>query len=180
MFERILGWYGTAYGLKFISFRYFNAAGASQRLGEDHQPETHLIPNILKSALFSQKPISVFGTDYPTKDGSCLRDYVHILDIAQAHVLALDKISSLSGHTYNLGNSKSYSVLEVIEAARRVTGKKIAIDICQRRYGDPAVLVANSNKARSELGWKPQNSELEAILQSAWNWMKQNPNGYEK
>jgi UDP-glucose 4-epimerase len=207
MFEHILDWYGKAYGLKHVSLRYFNAAGATELLGEDHRPETHLIPNVLKAALL-QPPISnpqsqglgtrgsgfvsIFGTDYPTKDGSCIRDYVHILDIAQAHILALERLQSpvpgnqrletgdqgLGARAYNLGNGEGYSVLEVVEAAKKVTGTDIPIEISPRRPGDPAVLVASSERARSELGWKPQFTELGSIVDSAWKWMRKHPKGY--
>jgi UDP-glucose 4-epimerase len=168
-FEQIMGWYGKAYKLKHISFRYFNAAGATDRLGEDHEPETHLIPNVLRAAL-NGTPVSVFGTDYPTKDGSCVRDYVHVEDIARAHVLALDEIDTLESAAYNLGNGDGYSVLEVVHAAGKVTGTDIPTRLSPRRAGDPAVLVASSNRAKSELGWKPLFPELESILDSAWRW----------
>ncbi len=178
MFEKILEWYGRAYELKHISLRYFNAAGASERLGEDHNPETHLIPNVLKAALDKNSPVAIFGTDYPTKDGSCIRDYVHVIDIAQAHVLALAKLGELSGRAYNLGNGDGYSVLEVVETAKRVSGVDIPKILSQRRAGDPAVLVASSSRAKSELGWKPQFPELESVIQSAWRWMREHPDGY--
>ncbi len=167
MFEQIMGWYGTAYGLRHVSFRYFNAAGATERLGEDHVPETHLIPNVLKAAL-GGKAVSVFGTDYPTKDGSCVRDYVHVLDIAAAHILALEKLDTIRPGAFNLGNGQGYSVLEVIEVASRVTGVSIPVTRAGRRAGDPAVLVASSGRARSELGWSPQHPGLEDIVASAW------------
>jgi UDP-glucose 4-epimerase len=173
-FEQILGWYGKAYGLKHISFRYFNAAGATDRLGEDHEPETHLIPSVLKAAT-DGTPVSVFGTDYPTKDGSCVRDYVHVADIARAHVLALDKTDTLTSAAYNLGNGDGYSVLEVVIAAGRVTGADIPAKRCPRRSGDPAVLVASSGRARTELGWKPEYPELESIIESAWRWIRRQP-----
>jgi len=179
MFERILEWYGKAYGLKHISLRYFNAAGATKLLGEDHHPETHLIPNVLKAALDKKNPVSIFGTDYPTKDGSCVRDYVHVIDIAQAHILALEKIEQLSGRAYNLGNGEGYSVLEVVETARKVTHAEIPVKISLRRAGDPAVLVASSRRAKEELGWRSKFPELKAIIESAWKWMKQHPKGYE-
>ena len=179
MFEQILNWYGKAYGLKHVSLRYFNAAGATELLGEDHRPETHLIPNVLKAALDKDNPVSIFGTDYPTKDGSCIRDYVHITDIAQAHILALERIEQLSARAYNLGNGEGYSVLEVLEAAKKVAGTDIPIEISPRRPGDPAVLVASSERARSELGWKPQFTELGSIVDSAWKWMRKHPKGYE-
>ena len=178
IFERILSWYGKAYGLKHISLRYFNAAGASNLLGEDHRPETHLIPNILKAALNSATPVAIFGTDYPTKDGTAIRDYIHVVDIARAHVLALERLDSLSGKAYNLGNGEGYSVLEVIEAAKKVTGIDVPIKVGARRPGDPAVLVASSNLAKTELGWKPQFPELESIIESAWIWMRKHINGY--
>lgn len=180
MFERILEWYGRAYGIRHISFRYFCAAGATELLGEDHRPETHLIPNVLKAALNGNNPVSVFGTDYPTKDGSCIRDYVHVLDIAQAHLLALEKIDDLSGNIYNLGNGKGYSVLEVVKTAEQVVGVKIPTKICPRRLGDPATLVASSERAKRELGWKPQFSKLESIIESAWRWLKDHPDGYKQ
>lgn len=179
MFERIVEWYGKAYGLKHISLRYFNAAGATRLLGEDHSPETHLIPNVLKAALDENSPIAIFGADYPTKDGSCVRDYVHVVDIAQAHILALGKVEKLSGGAYNLGNGEGYSVIEVIEAARKITGSKIPAKVSPRRPGDPAVLVASSTRAKSELGWKPKFPKLEAIIESAWKWMRRYPTGYE-
>ena len=180
MFERILQWYGRAYGIRHMSFRYFCAAGATELLGEDHRPETHLIPNVLKAALNGNNPVSVFGTDYPTKDGSCIRDYVHVLDIAQAHLLALEKIDDLSGNIYNLGNGKGYSVLEVVKTAEEVVGVKIPTRFCPRRLGDPATLVASSERARRELGWKPQFSKLENIIESAWRWLKDHPDGYKQ
>ena len=182
MFERILKWYGQAYDIKHISLRYFNAAGAAGQLGEDHRPETHLIPNVLKAALDNNgRPVTLFGTDYPTKDGSCVRDYVHVSDIARAHILALKKLDGLSpdkSGAYNLGNGGGYSVIEVIETARRVTGVPIPVNTHPRRPGDPAVLVANSKQAKEELDWQPQITRLEDILESAWKWMKDHPKGY--
>ncbi len=180
MFEHILEWYGRAYGLKYVSLRYFNAAGATELLGEDHYPETHLIPNVLKAALDKNSPVSIFGTNYPTKDGSCIRDYVHVIDIAQAHILALEKIEQLGGRAYNLGNGEGYSVLEVVEAARKVTHAEIPVKIAPRRPGDPAILVASSHRAKEELGWSPKYPDLETIIESAWVWMKRNPGGYEQ
>jgi len=170
MFEQVLEWYGKAYGLRHISLRYFNAAGATDRLGEDHSPETHLIPNVLKAAL-AGTPVSVFGTDYPTRDGSCIRDYVHVIDIAQAHVLALEKLDTLKAGAYNLGHGQGYSVLEVVQAAGKVTGIDIQAKLSARRAGDPAVLVASSDRAKSELGWKPKYPELETMVDSAWRWI---------
>ncbi len=179
MFEKILYWYEYAYGLKFISLRYFNAAGASERFGEDHNPETHLIPNVLKTALGQYEHISVFGNDYPTKDGSCIRDYIHVLDIAQAHLLALKHLEKNEGNkAYNLGNGKGYSVNEVVETVRKVTGTQIPAVVYPRRSGDPAVLVASSELAKLGLGWQPQYSDLETIVESAWQWQKRYSEGY--
>jgi len=177
MFEHILQWYGKAYGLKHIFLRYFNAAGATELLGEDHRPETHLIPNVLKAALL-QSPVPIFGTDYTTKDGSCIRDYVDVRDIAQAHILALERIEQLNGRAYNLGSGEGCSVFEVVEAARKVTHAEIPVKTSSRRAGDPAVLVASSKQAKLELGWKPQFTQLEAIVESAWKWMRKHPEGY--
>jgi len=180
IFEKILHWYGRAYGLKFTSLRYFNAAGASEHFGEDHNPETHLIPNILKVALGQSSEVPVFGSDYPTKDGSCIRDYVHVLDIAKAHILSLEYIEKHTGNrAYNLGNNKGYSVLEVIETARQVTSSQIPIVIHPQRQGDPAVLVADSGLAKSELGWQPEFSTLKNIIKSAWEWQRKHPHGYK-
>ncbi|MCJ7575554.1 MAG: UDP-glucose 4-epimerase GalE [Dehalococcoidia bacterium] len=180
MFERILDWYGRAYGLKHISFRYFCAAGATELLGEDHRPETHLIPNVLKAALNEKNAVSVFGTDYPTEDGSCIRDFVHVVDIARAHLVAMEKIDSLNGNIYNLGNGKGYSVLEVIKIAEKVAGVRIPVKSCPRRLGDPAILVASADRAMRELGWKPQFSRPEDIIESAWQWLKGHPDGYKQ
>ncbi len=178
MFEKTLKWYSRAYGLKYIAFRYFNAAGASDERGEDHQPETHLIPNILKAALMRDRPVEIYGTDYATKDGSCVRDYVHVADIARAHILGMQKIDSYSGHAYNLGNGGGYSVMQVIAAVARVTGAKLFLKFRPRRPGDPAVLVASSDKARAELGWKPQYTDINTIIDTAWFWTKNHPTGY--
>jgi UDP-glucose 4-epimerase len=180
MFERMLHWYAQAYGLSFISLRYFNAAGASLNYGEDHDPETHLIPNVLEVVLNQNPDVVIFGTDYATRDGTCIRDFVHVVDIAQAHLLALEKIGNLSGNIYNLGNGNGYSVLEVIKTAEEVAGVKIPVKFCPRRLGDPAVLVASAERAKRELCWKPQFSKLEDIIESAWRWLKDHPDGYEK
>jgi UDP-glucose 4-epimerase len=180
MFERVLYWYARAYGIKFVCFRYFNAAGATELLGEDHRPETHLIPNILKAALDKNKPVSIFGTDYPTPDGSCVRDYVHVVDIAQAHILALEKINNVSGRSFNLGNGEGYSVLEVVKTVEKVAGTTIPVILSPRRPGDPATLVASSKLAEQELGWKPEFPALEDIIRSAWQWQKRHPDGYGK
>ncbi len=179
MFEKILHWYGHAYGLKFISLRYFNAAGASERFGEDHNPETHLIPNVLKIALGQREHVPIFGTDYDTKDGTCVRDYIHVLDIARAHILSLTHLEKGGGsQVYNLGNGKGYSVLEVIKATRKVTGAQIPTVIRQQRPGDPALLIASSELAKFELGWHPHFPDLETIIESAWQWQKRYSNGY--
>jgi UDP-glucose 4-epimerase len=179
MFERVLDWYADAHGLKFISLRYFNAAGSKDGLGEEHEPETHLIPNILKVALGQHEHVVVFGTDYPTKDGTCIRDYIHVSDIARGHILALKHMErNQANKAYNLGNSRGYSVLEVIETARKVTGASIPVVSHPRRPGDPAVLVASSERAKSELGWEPEKISLEVIIESAWKWQKEHPYGY--
>ena len=177
MFEQILHSYGEAYGMSHLSLRYFNAAGATGSLGEDHDPETHLIPNILRAAL-DNKPVTVFGTDYPTVDGTCVRDYIHVIDIARAHVVALERLDTLNGKAYNLGNQKGYSVIEVIETAKKVTGVNLSVKVGPRRSGDPATLVAGSDRASAELGWKPQLHELESMIESAWGWMSRHPHGY--
>jgi UDP-glucose 4-epimerase len=180
MFENILKWYAKAYSLNYITLRYFNAAGASVLYGEDHNPETHLIPNILKVAFNgNNNPILVYGLDYPTKDGSCIRDYLHVIDIAKAHILALQNIEYLNCNTYNLGNEVGYSVLDVINIARQITGVNIMIKEAPKRIGDPPELIANSKLAREELKWRPQYSKLEGIINSAWQWKIKCPNGYD-
>jgi UDP-glucose 4-epimerase len=175
MFERMLRWYHELHGLKFVAFRYFNAAGASQKLGEHHRVETHLIPNVLKVPLGQKKECEIYGTDYPTPDGTCIRDYIHIIDLAQAHMLALapDKQGF-----YNLGNGDGYSVRQVIRMCEKVSGQKIAAVEKPRRPGDPPKLVASAEKAVRELGWKPQFPKLEDIVTTAWEWHKKNPAGY--
>jgi UDP-glucose 4-epimerase len=179
MFERILYWYYNSYGISSISLRYFNAAGASERCGEDHNPESHLIPNILKVALGQANTVSVFGCNYPTKDGSCIRDYVHVIDIARAHVLALQYLSTQSCcQAFNLGNGQGYSVLEVINTVKKVTGARITTIIRDPRPGDPPVLVADSRLAKTMLNWEPEYPSLNAIIESAYKWMKRHPYGY--
>jgi UDP-glucose 4-epimerase len=180
MFEQILQWYGQAYGLKSISLRYFNAAGASEEYGYDHHPATLLIPVVLKVALGQSDYVPIYGTDYPTRDGTCLRDYIHVLDIASAHLLALKHLDSPGNKVYNLGNGEGYSVTEVIETARRVTGAKIPSQPCPRRAGDPVALVASSALAKAELGWQPRYPDLESIIESAWQWQRKHPYGYTK
>lgn len=178
-FEHFLQDCDTAYGLKSVCLRYFNAAGASQRFGEDHNPESHLIPIVLQVAAGKREQVAVFGDDYPTRDGSCIRDYIHVIDLAQAHMLALESLAKTNeSTTYNLGNGEGYSVLEVLDAARRVTGKPIKHTLSGRRAGDPAVLVASSEKIRSALGWTPRFPQLEPIIESAWKWAQCHPNGY--
>lgn len=180
MVERALSDYDHAYGLKYVALRYFNACGASGGCGEDHNPETHLIPLILFTAQGKRDSISIFGDDYPTPDGTAVRDYIHISDLSQAHLLALEHLRrSGKSEFINLGNGSGYSVMEVIEAARKVTGKNIEVKIAPRRAGDPSHLVANAEKARNLLGWNPQFPEIEEIIESAWTWHEANPNGYE-
>ena len=175
LFEKILRWYGEVHGLTYVALRYFNAAGASVRFGEDHRIETHLIPNVLKVALGQRPHVEVFGTDYPTPDGTCIRDYIHILDLAQAHMLALGVEKSA---LYNLGTGGGTSVREIIDSCRRVTGKDIRMLESPRRPGDPARLVAASGKIHAELGWQPRFQDIDAIVQSAWKWHLANPAGY--
>ncbi|MEZ6047675.1 MAG: UDP-glucose 4-epimerase GalE [Planctomycetaceae bacterium] len=165
----------------FTALRYFNVAGCSLsgEVGEDHQPETHLIPLVLETALGQREQIKVFGTDYPTPDGTCIRDYVHVEDLCRAHLLALDSMKSGEGRFFNLGIGKGYSVNEVIESARRVTGKEIPVAYDERRPGDPPALYCNADKIKNELGWVPEIKELDDIIASAWNWFKDHPNGYE-
>ena len=174
-FEKILRWYEQIHGLAFVSLRYFNAAGASARFGEDHRVETHLIPNVLKVALGEKPHVEIFGTDYETPDGTCIRDYIHIVDLAQAHILALDATKS---DFYNLGTGGGASVREVIDACRKVTRSKIDIVEKPRRPGDPSRLIASSEKINRELGWKPQFQSLDAIIESAWKWHQKFPRGY--
>jgi len=179
IFERILHWYGIAYGLNFISLRYFNAAGASERYGCDHENETLLIPKVLKVALGQEKCVMVWGDDYSTRDGSGIRDYIDVRDIATAHVLALRHLGKKKANkAYNLGNGKGYSVFEVIETARKVTGTDIPTIIKSRRPGDPPVLVAISRQAKMELGWEPTYNKVEFIIESAWKWQNKHPHGY--
>jgi len=179
--EKMIRWYGRVHGLRYVSLRYFNAAGAhgSGRIGEDHRPETHLIPLILQVALGKRERIDVFGDDYPTEDGTCIRDYIHVSDLADAHILALERLrrGGESG-VYNLGAGKGYSVREVIAAAREVTGHPIPAAVQPRRAGDPAVLVASPDKAKTELGWAPRRSGLHEMIASAWEWHRHHPDGY--
>ncbi|MFL6256392.1 MAG: NAD-dependent epimerase/dehydratase family protein, partial [Pyrinomonadaceae bacterium] len=168
-----------AYGLRFVALRYFNAAGATKRKGEHHEPETHLIPNVLAAAAGRRPFVSVFGDSYPTPDGTCIRDYIHVTDLCTAHTLALEHLRRGGGSEFiNLGNGHGYSVMEVIETARRVTGRDIEVRVEPSRPGDPARLVADATKAREVLGWKTQYPELEAIVRTAWEWHEAHPEGY--
>lgn len=177
-FEKAMHWYERAHGLRYASLRYFNAAGATEKCGEDHDPETHLIPITLQAATGKRPHVEIYGDDYPTEDGTCIRDYIHVIDLARAHILALDVLSERSA-IYNLGcGGDGYSVREVIETARRVTGKEIPVRMGPRRPGDPAVLIASSDKIKSELGWQPQFQDLGLIVESAWKWMLAHPDGY--
>jgi UDP-glucose 4-epimerase len=181
MLEEILAEYETAYGLRSISLRYFNASGAdpSGLIGEDHTPEHHLVPLVLQVALGQRETIKVFGTDWPTADKTCIRDYVHVTDLAQAHLLALDALrNGAKTNRYNLGNGMGYSVLDVIKTSEEVSGKPIKWEAAPRRAGDPAVLVASSEKITRELGWNPQFADLKTIIKTAWDWHSAHPNGY--
>jgi UDP-glucose 4-epimerase len=178
LFERVLAEFRASSGLEYITMRYFNAAGASEKHGEDHSPETHVIPILLEVAVGQREAFQVYGADYPTPDGTCVRDYVHVLDIAQAHALAVERISEFSGRIYNIGNSHGFSVQEVMDTASRVTGRKINYRTAPRRPGDPAVLVASSQRIHNELGWAPAFSSLEAIIRTGWNWKQRFPRGY--
>lgn len=180
MFEKILDWYHAAYGLKYNSFRYFNAAGASERLGEAHKNETHLIPIILQTALEKREKIDIFGSDYDTRDGTCVRDYLHVIDIAQAHILGLANLGRKPNAKYNLGNGVGFTNLEVLKTAEKVTEKNIPFEITARRPGDPDSLVASSLLAREELGWEPLYPSLESIISSAWHWHSEHPDGYRE
>jgi UDP-glucose 4-epimerase len=178
-FERAMHWYERSYGLRYTSLRYFNAAGATEKCGEDHDPETHIIPITLQVATGKRPYVEIYGDDYPTSDGTCIRDYIHVVDLARAHILALEVLNGRSA-IYNLGcGGDGYSVREVIETARRVTGKEIPVRIGRRRAGDPAVLIASSDKIKGELGWQPQFQNLAVIIESAWRWMLAHPDGYK-
>ncbi len=174
-FEKILRWYDQIHGVKFVSLRYFNAAGASANFGEDHRCETHLIPNVLKVALGEKTNVEIFGTDYDTPDGTCIRDYIHIIDLAQAHILAL---GSSKSEFYNLGTGGGASVRQVIDSCRKISGRKIDVVEKPRRPGDPPRLIATSEKIKGELGWKPQFQSLDQIIESAWKWHQKFPRGY--
>ena len=175
IFEKILRWYGEIHEITYVALRYFNAAGASEKLGEDHRIESHLIPNILKVALGQRDHVEIYGTDYPTPDGTCIRDYIHILDLAEAHILALDAKES---NFFNLGTGSGASVREVISACEKVTGKSIKVIEQPRRAGDPPRLIAGSAKVRETLGWAPKHDDIVKIVQTAWAWHEKHPQGY--
>jgi len=176
-FEKILLWFRERCNVQSVFLRYFNAAGATEKFGEDHEPESHLIPNVLRVALGQMPKVQMFGDDYDTPDGSCVRDYIHIADLAQAHILALE--GTMQG-AFNLGNGDGYSVKQVVEVARRITGHAIPLEVAPRRPGDPAKLIAAAVKAHQELGWKPKYPDLPTIIQHAWSWHQRNPRGYPK
>lgn len=178
--EKMLEDCRKAYGLNYVIFRYFNVAGAHEKecIGEAHIPETHLIPLILEVAMNKREKIFVFGTDYDTRDGSCVRDYTHVVDLVDAHILAFDKLLKGESSIYNLGSETGYTVFEIIEAVTKVTNHPIPVEIADRRAGDPAQLIASSEKARNELGWQPKYTDINDIIRTAWKWHKENPNGY--
>jgi UDP-glucose 4-epimerase len=176
--ERTLHWFERIYGLKYACLRYFNASGDTPERGEHHDPELHIIPVVLEVALGQREKVTIFGGDYPTKDGTCVRDYVHVVDLAQAHILAMGALDQLGSRKYNLGNGNGFTVLEVVQTAERITGRPIPYTIGPRRPGDPAVLVASSAKIRAELGWQPRYPTLDQIIGSAWEWHNTHPHGY--
>ena len=178
--ERYLYWMDRLYGMRYACLRYFNACGASEERGEEHDPETHLIPLVLQVALGQREKITIFGDDYDTPDGTCVRDYIHVIDLAQAHILAMHALADGPSRKYNLGNGRGFSVKEVIETARKVTGHPIPAVVGPRRAGDPAVLIASSESINHELGWAPQYPNLRDIIETAWRWHQAHPHGYEK
>jgi len=179
-FERMLRWFDQANGLKYVTLRYFNAAGASEKYGEVHDPETHIIPLVLQAALGQRPFVQIFGDDYPTPDGTAIRDYIHVIDLANAHLLALDWLSEGGeSQVFNLGNSEGFSVKQVVDTARKVTGREIAAEVAPRRPGDPPVLVASSKKIKAKLGWEPRYPALDDIIRTAWDWHQRHPMGYE-
>lgn len=182
-FEEMLKWFDKAYGIKYVSLRYFNACGADEsgEIGEDHSPESHLIPIVLKTAMGRNDSITVFGNDYDTKDGTCIRDYIHVTDLASAHILALERLRDNGGSSiYNLGSGKGFSVMEIIDTAKEVTGRNILWAQGERRPGDPGVLIASSEKIKRELGWKPQFDNIEKIIDTAWKWHVSHPDGFQR
>lgn len=181
MYERMLRWFDKIHGLRFVSLRYFNAAGASEKYGEVHDPETHIIPIVLEVALGQRPAVQIFGDDYPTPDGTAVRDYIHVVDLAQAHVLALEWLArGGESQVFNLGNGTGFSVQQVIEVSRQVTGHEIPAQVAPRRAGDPPVLVASSEEISSKLGWRPRYPQLADIIQTAWDWHRKHPLGYEQ
>ena len=178
MFEQVLRWYSEIHGLTYVALRYFNAAGASETFGEDHRIETHLIPNVLKVALGQKANVEIYGTDYPTPDGTCIRDYVHVADLVDAHVRVLDALKPGEVRAYNVGSGKGFSVRQVIDAAERVTGRTLNVSLAPRREGDPATLYADAALITRELGWSPQFANLEDMIAHAWAWFQSHPNGY--
>lgn len=180
--EKMMKWTEQAHGIKYVSLRYFNVAGAreSGEIGEDHDPETHLIPIILEAALGMRPHVTIFGQDYDTPDGTCIRDYIHVEDLINAHLLALNYLDKGESNIFNLGSNQGFSVKEMIDTARSVTGKEIPAKIGERRAGDPSVLIASSEKANTILGWQPSRTSITKIIQDAWNWHKDHPNGYSK
>jgi len=179
MFEQILEWYHRSYGINFNVLRYFNVAGASEKLGEDHRHETHLIPVIIQSILVQKIKVQIFGNDYPTKDGTCIRDYIHVLDIASAHIKALDNLKKHPKGKYNLGNGRGFSNLEIIKVIEMITNQEVSFEFAPRRHGDPALLIASSELAQNELGWQPKYQDLKTMVYSAWKWHLSNPHGYK-
>ncbi len=177
--ERTLHWYNRIYGMKYACLRYFNASGGTPGRGEDHTPEYHIIPIILEVALGKRERVTVFGDDYATPDGTCIRDYIHVVDLASAHIKVMEQLDALGVRKYNLGNGNGFSVLQLIEAAEQVTGREVPYSVGPRRAGDPAVLVASSAKIRDELGWIPRYDTIEKIIASAWEWHLNHPNGYD-
>lgn len=183
MMEKMMKWCDQAYGIRYVALRYFNVAGAreSGEIGEDHRPETHLLPIILETALNKRSHITIYGEDYETKDGTCIRDYIHVEDLVNAHILALNYLNNNGkSDIFNLGTSKGFSVKEIINTARAVTGEAIVAKLGERRIGDPSILIACSEKAKKILGWQPTRTSIEKIVQDAWNWHVKNPNGYKK
>lgn len=177
-FERVMYWYRRSFGLNHVSFRYFNACGASDKYGEARSKETHIIPLLFEVALGHRKQFHLFGTDYDTPDGTCVRDYVHVIDIANAHILGLRKVDEIGERAYNIGSGNGNTNLEVIQAVRDVTGKEIATVNDARRPGDPARLVASNDRIKAELGWEPQYADIKSMVESAWAWRQRHPNGY--
>ncbi|MFZ5516808.1 MAG: UDP-glucose 4-epimerase GalE [Candidatus Zhuqueibacterota bacterium] len=178
MFEKVLQWYHSSYGVRYNLFRYFNVAGASEKLGEAHKNESHLIPMIIQAVLKQRESFKLFGTDYPTKDGSCVRDYIHVEDLALAHILALKNLDACPNGEYNLGNGEGFTVKEIVETVQRITGVRVNVVETDRRAGDPAVLVAGNARAKKELGWQPKYPSIHDIVKSAWEWHRRHPHGY--